>query len=266
MARRVVVALLGPVAWTPPGIDPTEWRTALAEDVVDLLATLNEVETAVAVTPADRWLADAVVWPGTRVYEVPEPTVNAVLAACGPDVRPAPEAIGDPATRDPSALVLSGGDGAGAESRGSGAGEPVPEQPAWGERGLPAGADREVPSGAYGQVAVVAGDAPDVPGLIIGKLLRPLTSRPLAVAPVEGGGPGLLGVAARLPVPQWLPELDLDSAVPAALRAAAPRPGDLAVTPAWHRLRGAADLARLNPALEGWDATRALLSGSGRLR
>lgn len=199
MARRVVVALLGPVTWAPPGIDPANWRVALAEDVVDLLATLNEVQTAVAVTPADRWLADAVVWPGTAVYEVPEATPNAVLAA------------------------LDG----------------------------------------YDQAAVVAGDAPDVPGLTIGKLLRPLTSRPVAVAPAEGG-PGLLGVAARLPVPQWLPPLDLDRAQPAAVRTAAPSPGDLAVTPGWHRLRGAADLSRLDPAVEGWEATRALRAGAGR--
>ncbi|MBY8874441.1 hypothetical protein K7640_21665 [Micromonospora sp. PLK6-60] len=196
MARRVVVALLGPVAWTPPGIDPRRWRTALAEDVVDLLATLDEVETAVAVTPADRWLADAVVWPATPVHEVPTPTVDAVLA------------------------TLTG----------------------------------------YDQAAVVAADAPDVPGLTLGKLLRPLTSRPVAVAPAEGTGPGLLGVAARLPVPDWLPPLDLDTAVPADVRSAAPRPGDVAVTPAWRRLRGPADLATLDPAFEGWEATRALLS------
>ncbi|MCI4062528.1 hypothetical protein MRQ36_08115 [Micromonospora sp. R77] len=197
MARRVVVALLGPVAWAPPGIDPDRWRTALAEDVVDLLATLNEVETAVAVTPADRWLADAVVWPDMTVYEVPTPTVDAVLA------------------------TLTG----------------------------------------YDQAAVVAADAPDVPGLTLGKLLRPLTTRPVAVAPVEGTGPGLLGVAARLPVPDWLPALDLDTAVPADVRAGAPRPGDVVTTPGWRRLRGPADLAALDPAFEGWDATRALLSG-----
>ncbi|WBB66583.1 hypothetical protein [Micromonospora sp. WMMD812] len=197
MVRRVVVALLGPVAWAPPGVDPKRWRGALAEDTVDLLATLTEVDTAVAVTPADRWLADAVTWPDMAVYEVPEPTPSAVFAA------------------------LTG----------------------------------------YDQAAVVAADAPDLPGLTIGKLLRPLTSRPVAVAPAEGGGPGLLGVAARLPVPGWLPELDLDRAVPAAVRAAAPRPGDLAVTPAWRRLRGPADLATLDPAVEGWETTRALLSG-----
>ncbi|MER6592981.1 hypothetical protein ABT214_14245 [Micromonospora purpureochromogenes] len=200
MTRRVVVALLGPVTWSPPGIDAVDWRTALAEDSVDMLATLSEVETAVAVTPADRWLADAVIWPGTAVHEVAEPTVNAVLAA------------------------LSG----------------------------------------YDQAAVVAADAPDLPGLTLGKLLRPLTSRPVAVAPVEGEGPGLLGVATRLPVPKWLPTVDLDAAVPADVRRAAPAPGDVAVTPAWRRLRGPADLAALNPAVEGWEATRALLSGPAR--
>ncbi|MEV4198858.1 hypothetical protein [Micromonospora globbae] len=199
MVRRVVVALLGPVTWTPPGVDPARFRTALAEDTVDLMATLTEVDTAVAVTPADRWVADAVTWPGMPVYEVAEPTPNAVFAA------------------------LSG----------------------------------------YDQAAVLAADAPDVPGLTIGKLLRPLTSRPVAVAPAEGGGPGLFGVAVRLPVPEWLPPLDLDRTVPATVRAAAPRPGDLAVTPAWRRLRGPADVATLDPAVEGWEATRALLSGAG---
>ncbi|MFI7510185.1 hypothetical protein ACIBSS_25545 [Micromonospora aurantiaca] len=208
MSRRVVVALLGPVTWTPPGIDPARWRTALAEDVVDLLATLNEVETAVAVTSRDRRLADAVVWPGTQVYEVPEPTPNAVFAALA----------GDRAARDGGAA-------------------------------------------GYDQVAVVAADAPDVPGLTLGKLLRPLTTRPVAVAPVEGSGTGLLGVAARLPVPAWLPTLDLDTTAPAEVRRAAPSPGDVAVTAGWHRMRGPADLAALDPAVEGWEATRALLSG-----
>ncbi|PMR60377.1 hypothetical protein C1A38_14425 [Verrucosispora sp. ts21] len=225
MPRRVVVALLAPISWTPPGIDPVHWRTALAEDVVDLLATLNEVDTAVAVTPADRWLADAVIWPGTSVYEVPEPTPNAVFAALTSATAPAGGA----------GLVGGAGEEAG------------------GER----------PSGPYEQVAVIAGDAPDLPGLTIGKLLRPLTTRPLAVAPAEGGA-GLLGVAAQLPVPPWLPPLDLDATVPATVRAVAPRPGDLAVTPSWHRLRGPADLARLDPALGGWENTRALLSGAGQ--
>ncbi|MGV9215601.1 hypothetical protein ACTFTM_27415 [Micromonospora sp. RB23] len=200
MARRVVVVMLGPVRWSPPGIDREQWRAALAEDVIDLVATLNEVDVAVAVTPADRPLADALVWPGTAVHEVPEPTPNAVFA------------------------TLDG----------------------------------------YDQAAVLAGDVPDLPALTVGKLLRPLTTRSVAVAPVEGGGPGLLGVAVRLPVPQWLPPLDLDTAMPADARVGAPQPGDVAVTAGWRRQRGPADLAALDLAFEGWEATRSLLSGSGR--
>ncbi|MEV0727512.1 hypothetical protein [Polymorphospora sp. NPDC050346] len=197
MARRVVVALIGPVRWAPPGIEPAAWRAALAEDVVDLLATMNEVEPAIAAVAADRPLADAVAWPGMPIYDLPARDVNAALAA---------------AARD-----------------------------------------------GFEQAAVITTDAPDVPGLILGKLLRPLTTRPLAVAPAEGGG-GLLGVASRLPVPDWLPPVDLDTADPAAVRAAAPRPADVVVTPAWRRLRGPADLATLDPAVEGWDSTRLLLS------
>lgn len=198
MAGRVVVALLAPVAWAPPGVDPARWRSALAEDVVDLLATLSEVEPAVAVTAADQPLAEAVVWPGMPILKVADPTVNAVLDA------------------------------------------------------LP----------GYDQAAVIVPDAPDLPGLILGKLLRPLTTRPVAVAPDREGRPGLLGLAARLPAPDWLPPVDLDFTAPAALRTAAPRAADVAVTPAWRRVRGPADLASLDPAVEGWEATRALL-GTG---
>ncbi len=56
----------------------------------------------------------------------------------------------------------------------------------------------------FEQAAVIAADAPDVPGLVLGKLLRPLTTRPVAVAPAEREA-GLLGVASRLPAPDWLP-------------------------------------------------------------
>ncbi|SDX97526.1 hypothetical protein SAMN05444365_101259 [Micromonospora pattaloongensis] len=209
MARRVVVVLLGPVAWAPPGTDPATWQAALAEDVVDLVATLNHVAPAIAATAADRSLADAVAWPGMPVYELPPPTAGAagrVVPTVG------------------AAFAAAAADG-------------------------------------YDQAAVVAADAPDVPGLILGKLLRPLTSRPVAVAPAEpDAARGLLGVAARLPAAEWLPDLDLDADA-ALIRAAAPRPGDVAVTPGWRRLRGPADLATLDPRVEGWDTTRALLGG-----
>ncbi len=106
---------------------------------------------------------------------------------------------------------------------------------------------------------LVAADAPDLPGMLIAKLLRPLTTRPAAAAPATGG-PGLLGFAARLPAPEWLPAAGLDDLTPQELRRLAPSAVDVAGTPGWHRLRGPADLARLDPGLEGWDATRNLLT------
>jgi hypothetical protein len=71
---------------------------------------------------------------------------------------------------------------------------------------------------------------------------------------------GLLGVGVRLPVPPWLPDVDLDAVTPAGLRRYAPRSVEVAAAPGWHRLCGPGDLAYLDPGLEGWEATRALLS------
>ncbi len=198
MVKRVVVALLVPVVWHPPGIDAAAWRAALAEDVVDLLARLAQAEPAIAATPADRALAEEIAWPGMRIYEVPTATVLPVLRA---------------ATAD-----------------------------------------------GFDQAAVIAADAADVPGMILGKLLRPLEKKAVAVAP---GGPdgGLLGVASHLPAPDWLADHDLDTATPMSVRRTAPEPSAVESTPDWRRLRGPADLATLDPALEGWDTTRALLGG-----
>lgn len=111
----------------------------------------------------------------------------------------------------------------------------------------------------FEQAAVIAADAPDVPGMILGKLLRPLSTKPVAVAPAAGGG--AFGVAARLPVPGWLVDHDLETANAMHLRRTAPQPGDVQSTPEWHRLRGPGDLARLDQALEGWENTRHLLGG-----
>jgi hypothetical protein len=111
----------------------------------------------------------------------------------------------------------------------------------------------------FDQAAVLAGDAPDLPGLLVGKLLRPLSTRPVAVAPALRG-PGLLGVAARLPAPEWLPDADLDTAAVAELVAAAPRRGQVALAPGWRRLRGPEQLDTLDPGLDNWPATQALLA------
>lgn len=195
MTRRVAIVLLTAVRWAPPGASVPAWRAALAEDMVDMVSALTNVDPAVAFAPADRALAAALTWPGTRVYE---------LAAADPI----------------AALAAATADG-------------------------------------YHHAALLPADAPDLPGLLVAKLFRALTSRPVAVA-AEIGGPGLLGLAARLPAPDWLPDLDLDAAGPVAIRSAAP---DLvAQTPGWHRLRGPDQLSHLDPGLEGWPATRALIT------
>ena len=117
------------------------------------------------------------------------------------------------------------------------------------------------------QAAVVAADAPDLPPLLIGKLFRALGHAHAAICTAADGG--LVAVAVPLPAPEWLRDfvadadfglLDLPDAS-ARLRAAAPRPGLVQTGPGWHRLRTAADLAFLDPGLEGWENTRALLSG-----
>lgn len=196
--NRLVAAILVPVGWSPPGVDLTAWRTALAEDVVDLLARLAQAEAAIAATPADRKLAEEIAWPGMRIYEVSTPTYLPVFAAAAAD--------------------------------------------------------------GFDQAAVIAADVPDIPGMILGKLLRPLESKAVAVA---GGGPGngLMGVATSLPAPDWLADHDFDTASAQLLRRTAPQPGDVSSTPEWRRLRGPAELASLDPALEGWENTRALLGG-----
>lgn len=107
--------------------------------------------------------------------------------------------------------------------------------------------------------AVVCADAPDLPVLLLGKLHSALTDAQVAVCPADGGG--LVALAARFPVADWLtdlaPQLDDPNAL-ARIKKAAPR-RTLVVGPGWHRVRTTDDLDALDPGLEGWDATRALL-------
>ena len=109
----------------------------------------------------------------------------------------------------------------------------------------------------YDQAVLVAFDAPDLPGLLIGKLFRGLVRAEVAVCPAEAGG--LVALAVSLPAPPWLLDsgVNLDTAdAQGALRAAAPARRAVHVGPGWHRVRSAADLERLDPGLEGWEATR----------
>jgi hypothetical protein len=198
VTRRVVVVPLTAPTWTPPGLDAPTWRRALADDAIDLLATLAEVEPALAVETSERDFAAAVAWPGMRVYAVAELTVASILAAVAAD--------------------------------------------------------------GFEQAAIIVPDVPDLPGMLIAKLLRPLTTRDTAAAPAAGDDAGLIGLACRLPAPEWLPDIDLDNATVASIRAAAPAVTEIIGTPGWHRLRTPQALGRLDPDLDGWEATRTLLS------
>ena len=116
--------------WAPPA-STRAWRLALAEDVLDVLATLAEVDAAIAVGRRRRGARSAGSSAGRACgsYDVPALDVATVLAAAPPT----------------------------ATSRRS----------------------------------LLAADAPDLPGMMIAKLLRPLTTRPVAAAPATGaaGGP-----------------------------------------------------------------------------
>jgi hypothetical protein len=197
----VVVPLAVP-AWVPPGIAPDRWRRALADDLVDLLATLAEVDPALAVHADERDFATEVAWPSMTVYALDTLSVPAIMAAAGAD--------------------------------------------------------------GYEQAVIIAPDAPDLPGMLIAKLLRPLSTKSVAAAPAAGDDVGLLGLASRLPAAPWLDRVDLDTATVASVRAAASAAVEVIGTAGWHRLRSAGALGRLDPALDGWDATRALLSPAWR--
>lgn len=97
----------------------------------------------------------------------------------------------------------------------------------------------------YDQAAVLAPDIPDLPGLLVGKLLRPLTTRSCAIAP-NLTGPGAAGLATHLPAPAWLSGVDLDTATAASLRRAGADPPTVATAPGWRRLRTPDDLLTLD--------------------
>ena len=107
------------------------------------------------------------------------------------------------------------------------------------------------------QAAVISADAPDLPPLLVGKLFRELGRAEIPICPAENGG--AVAMACALPPPTWAdPDLD-DERIVTTLRAQAPGSRRVATTPGWHRLRTPADVQRLDPGLEGWDNTRALI-------
>ncbi|MDX6207349.1 MAG: hypothetical protein QOF39_3406 [Frankiales bacterium] len=123
-------------------------------------------------------------------------------------------------------------------------------------------------AGGADAAAVVAGDAPDLPGLLLGKLFRALGGAEVAVSSTDAGD--LVALAARLPAPGWLDSgaAGLDGrgedAAGRLRDAAGSQVGRVAAGPGWHRLRLPADVRRLDPGLEGWSSTRAMLSVPAR--
>ncbi len=116
-------------------------------------------------------------------------------------------------------------------------------------------------AGPAAAVVAVSHDVPDLPGLLIGKLFRALSSADIAVTPAEDGTLAAIGV--NVPTAEWVvaaaPTFDTRLADLESLK---PRRHAVAIGPGWHRLQSAADIARLDPGLEGWDATRSILRHS----
>jgi hypothetical protein len=116
-------------------------------------------------------------------------------------------------------------------------------------------------AGPAAAVVAVSHDVPDLPGLLIGKLFRALSTADIAVTPAEDGSLAAIGV--KPPVADWVAEVAPTFDTPLSdLEARKPRRHAVAIGPGWHRLQSNADLARLDPGLEGWDATRSLLRHS----
>jgi Guanylyl transferase CofC like. len=112
------------------------------------------------------------------------------------------------------------------------------------------------------ELVVVPADVPDLPGLVLAKLFKVLHRTDIAIAP-EHGGSGCVAIGVSLPLADWIPQdaFDLDQNPFARVSAIAPRRSRCTLTPTWHRLRTPADVAQLDSNLEGWEETRALLSG-----
>ena len=112
------------------------------------------------------------------------------------------------------------------------------------------------------ELVVLPADLPDLPGLVLAKLFKVLHRTDIGIAP-ERAGNGRAAIGVSLPLADWIPHdaLDLDHNPYSRLSAIAPRRSRCVLTPAWHRLRTPADVHQLDPGLEGWEETRALLAG-----
>jgi hypothetical protein len=117
-------------------------------------------------------------------------------------------------------------------------------------------------SGEIDELVVVPADTPDLPALVLAKVFKALQRAEIVIAP-EHAGDGCVAIGLVLPIAGWIPAstLDLDSMSVTQLQDAAPRRSRWALAPEWHRIRTPTSVHQLDPGLEGWEQTRALLSG-----
>ena len=117
-------------------------------------------------------------------------------------------------------------------------------------------------SGEADELVVVPADVPDLPGLVLAKLFKVLHRSDIGIA-AEHGRSGCVAIGISLPLADWIPDdaFNLDRNPFPRLSAIAPRRSRCTLTPTWRRLRTPADVDQLDPNLEGWEETRALLSG-----
>jgi hypothetical protein len=261
VTARLAAVLGRPAAGAaaPPGVEASPFALALLEDTYELVAGMPGVATVLAACPPS-YAAQAarVAWPGTPVLAVTDGETDAVtraaldlLAAHGTATGAHGTATGAHGTATGAHGVELSDTGERGRSGRHDSGEDPPEDGR--------GAGRRAAVGVVG--VVVCGDAPDLPPLLVAKLFAALDTAEAAICPCEGGG--LVAIGTRLPVPAWVASSGAGLDTPAAtarLRAVAPRRA-LVVGPGWRRLRRPADVARLDAGLEGWDMTRALLSG-----
>jgi len=148
------------------------------------------------------------------------------------------------------------------------AGPPTTSELLWpGDRFWPA--DMTVPDlaatvlGDADELVVVPADTPDLPALVLAKVFKALQRADIVIAP-DRAGRGYVAIGLVLPIAGWIPAnaLDLDGLTTTQIQAAAPRRSRWALAPEWHRIRTPTAVHQLDPGLEGWEETRALLSGA----
>jgi len=116
-------------------------------------------------------------------------------------------------------------------------------------------------AGRFDELVVVPADVPDLPGLVLAKVFKALQRADVVVAPQRAAS-GCTALGVRLPWSEWLPDdLDLDDNPAERLAGRAPNRRNLAIGPDWHRMSTPESINRLDPGLEGWEYTRALLAG-----